>query len=79
MAHVLNIGGCGRAKKRAGRARADARARSIEPHASLYDEVTERIVAELEAGRFPWVQPWDSAVVVTDWIAVHKLDLARLT
>jgi antirestriction protein ArdC len=29
--------------------------------ASLYDEVTGRIVAELEAGRFPWVQPWDSA------------------
>jgi antirestriction protein ArdC len=25
---------------------------------SLYDEVTGRIVAELEAGRFPWVQPW---------------------
>lgn len=29
--------------------------------ASLYDEVTARIVAELEAGRFPWVQPWDAA------------------
>jgi antirestriction protein ArdC len=29
--------------------------------ASLYDEVTARIVAELEAGRLPWVQPWDSA------------------
>ncbi|SEI55350.1 Antirestriction protein ArdC [Sphingobium sp. AP50] len=26
--------------------------------ASLYDEVSTRIVAELEAGRFPWVQPW---------------------
>lgn len=26
--------------------------------ASLYDEVTNRIIAELEAGRFPWVQPW---------------------
>ncbi|NKJ44865.1 zincin-like metallopeptidase domain-containing protein [Novosphingobium sp. SG720] len=26
--------------------------------ASLYDEVTGRIIAELEAGRFPWVQPW---------------------
>lgn len=26
--------------------------------ASLYDEVTTRIVSELEAGRFPWVQPW---------------------
>ncbi|WP_395335130.1 zincin-like metallopeptidase domain-containing protein [Novosphingobium sp. BL-8A] len=28
---------------------------------SLYDEVTARIVAELEEGRFPWVQPWCSA------------------
>jgi antirestriction protein ArdC len=26
--------------------------------ASLYDEVTARIIAELEAGRAPWVQPW---------------------
>ena len=32
--------------------------RSGEPHASLYDSVTSRIVAELEAGRLPWVQPW---------------------
>jgi len=30
------------------------------PRAPLYDEVTARIVAELEAGRFPWVQPWDA-------------------
>jgi antirestriction protein ArdC len=29
-----------------------------ETRASLYDEVTRRIIAELEAGRFPWVQPW---------------------
>jgi antirestriction protein ArdC len=27
----------------------------------LYEEVTARIIAELEAGRVPWVQPWDSA------------------
>jgi len=25
---------------------------------NLYDEVTTRIIAELEAGRLPWVQPW---------------------
>lgn len=25
---------------------------------NLYDEVTARVVAELEAGRAPWVQPW---------------------
>jgi antirestriction protein ArdC len=27
---------------------------------SLYQEVTDRIVAELEAGRVPWVQPWST-------------------
>ena len=32
-----------------------------EARASLYDEVTRRIIAELEAGRFPWVQPWGCA------------------
>lgn len=31
---------------------------------SLYEEVTQRIIAELEAGRFPWVQPWSSARVL---------------
>jgi antirestriction protein ArdC len=29
--------------------------------ASLYTEVTDKIVAELEAGRVPWVQPWGKA------------------
>lgn len=29
-----------------------------QPRANLYDEVTARIVSELEAGRLPWVQPW---------------------
>lgn len=28
---------------------------------SLYFEVTNRIIVELEEGRLPWVQPWDSA------------------
>jgi antirestriction protein ArdC len=26
----------------------------------LYEEVTSRIIAELEEGRLPWVRPWDS-------------------
>lgn len=29
----------------------------------LYDEVTAQIIAQLEAGCFPWVQPWASASV----------------
>mgnify|MGYP003636763598 CR=1 FL=1 len=28
---------------------------------NLYDEITTRIIGELEAGRVPWVQPWGTA------------------
>lgn len=28
---------------------------------SLYAEVTARVIAELEGGRLPWVQPWENA------------------
>ncbi|MGV1681674.1 ArdC family protein [Sphingopyxis sp. NJF-3] len=28
--------------------------------ATLYEDITSRIIAELEAGRLPWVQPWDA-------------------
>ncbi len=34
---------------------------SGERPASVYAEVTGRIIAELEEGRLPWVQPWDDA------------------
>ncbi len=27
---------------------------------SLYAQVTGQVIEELEAGRLPWVQPWDS-------------------
>jgi antirestriction protein ArdC len=36
-------------------------ARTGESRANLYDEITEKIIAELEAGRVPWVQPWGTA------------------
>lgn len=29
--------------------------------ANLYDEITSKIIAELEAGRLPWVQPWGAS------------------
>src|ERR1700761_5594851 len=29
--------------------------------ATLYDEITDKIIAKLEAGRVPWVQPWGTA------------------
>jgi antirestriction protein ArdC len=38
--------------------RADASSR-----ASLYQEITSKIIAELEAGRLPWVQPWGSSAI----------------
>ena len=36
---------------------------AVAERANLYDEITGRIVAELEAGRLPWVQPWGTAGV----------------
>ena len=38
-----------------------ARARSGQDRTSLYAEITDKIIAELEAGRVPWVQPWGTA------------------
>ena len=35
-----------------------ARARSGQDRTGLYQEITDKIIAELEAGRAPWVQPW---------------------
>lgn len=29
--------------------------------ASLYDDITNKIIGELEAGRLPWAQPWGTA------------------
>src|ERR1700740_17102 len=38
-----------------------ARALSGSGRTSLYDEITTKIIAELKAGRVPWVQPWGTA------------------
>jgi len=32
--------------------------KSFSDRASLYQEITDKIIAELEQGRVPWVQPW---------------------
>ncbi|MET4358692.1 antirestriction protein ArdC [Bradyrhizobium sp. RT9b] len=37
------------------------RARTGEDRANLYDDIISKIIAELEAGRVPWVQPWGTA------------------
>jgi antirestriction protein ArdC len=36
-------------------------ARAGSDRTSLYDEITNKIIEELEAGRIPWVQPWGTA------------------
>src|SRR5712671_5085211 len=41
--------------------RSGARARAGRDRTSLYQEITDKIIAELEAGRVPWVQPWGTA------------------
>lgn len=33
-------------------------ARASQDRANLYTEITDKIIAELAAGRVPWVQPW---------------------
>jgi antirestriction protein ArdC len=41
--------------------RHDRHARSGVDRTRLYDDITSKIIAELEAGRVPWVQPWGTA------------------
>ena len=36
------------------------RARPGQDRVSLYEEITNKIITDLEAGRLPWVQPWGS-------------------
>jgi hypothetical protein len=33
-------------------------ARPAKDRSTLYEEITNKIIADLEAGRLPWVQPW---------------------
>jgi len=35
--------------------------KSFADRSSLYQEITDKIIAELEQGRVPWVQPWANA------------------
>ncbi len=42
---------------------ASSRPASMPERANLYDEITTRIIGELEAGKLPWVQPWGASGV----------------
>src|SRR5690606_21950765 len=35
------------------------------PRVSLYEEVTAKIISQLEAGIYPWAQPWSLAAAMT--------------
>src|ERR1700720_4512768 len=41
--------------------RSGARTRAGRDRTTLYQEITEKIIAELEAGCVPWVQPWGTS------------------
>jgi len=49
------------AASRRSRRKGAGEVRQTENRANLYDEVTARIISELEAGRLPWVQPWGAS------------------
>ena len=40
-----------------------ARAHPAKDRSTLYEEITNKIIAQLESGRLPWVQPWGSSGV----------------
>jgi len=42
-------------------AHSSPRRRAASDRPTLYQDITDKIIAELEAGRVPWVQPWASA------------------
>ncbi len=54
------------------------RARAGEDRASLYDEITDKIIAELEAGRVPWVQPWGTAAATAPLAMPQNASTRRL-
>ncbi|WP_353642525.1 zincin-like metallopeptidase domain-containing protein [Mesorhizobium sp. WSM2239] len=47
-------------EKRSARGEAGAK-KGSRPNASLYQEITDRIIADLERGSVPWVKPWGRA------------------
>ena len=58
-----------RARSRpSGRSRSTRPTRAADrpPQPDIYEEVTNRIIAELEQGVFPWARPWNSSKATTD-------------
>jgi len=70
MVQGLDRSACGEGRARTARRATSAKAKGRgkasagagqDVRVNLYDEVTQRIVAELEAGTVPWVRPWGRA------------------
>ncbi|NIJ34089.1 ArdC family protein [Sphingomonas oligoaromativorans] len=55
------------------RARGEAAQAAAQPTTNLYDDITAKIIAELEAGRFPWVQPWGTAGAINPGLPRNAL------
>ena len=53
------------------------RPRTGNHRANLYDEITDKIIAELEAGRVPWVQPWGTAAAKASLAMPKNASTAR--
>jgi antirestriction protein ArdC len=47
--------------------------------ASLYTEITDKVIAELEAGRIPWVQPWGTAAIKAPLATPRNAATQRVT
>ncbi len=62
MVDQIRTGRCG-VKRASGKCNESSGAHGA-ARVSLYDEVTAKIIAQLEAGVFPWVQPWSTAAAV---------------
>ncbi|MBI1180224.1 MAG: DUF1738 domain-containing protein, partial [Alphaproteobacteria bacterium] len=54
-----------------------AHARAGADRANLYDEITNKIIAELEVGRVPWVQPWGTAAAKAPLALPHNASTGR--
>ncbi|WP_176597214.1 ArdC family protein [Sphingobium sp. 15-1] len=59
------------------RARGEGRNKAARSRLNLYDEVTTKIIAQLDAGRFPWVQPWDSSACAGPGLPRNALTARR--
>jgi len=55
------------------RARGEGAPAPVEPRTNIYDDVTAKIIAELQGGRFPWVQPWGKAGTATTGLPRNAL------